>query len=78
MAVNMGTAVAHIDLDTKGFKAKLSEVKKDFMELPGKLSAFGESATATGEKLVGVGTKLTVGLTAPLLALGNGDTKSAV
>lgn len=78
MAVDMGTAVAHIDLDIKGFKAKLSEVKKDFMELPGKLSAFGESATATGEKLVGVGTKLTVGLTAPLLAVGTAATKSAI
>lgn len=78
MAVDMGTAVAHIDLDTKGFKAKLSEVKKDFMELPGKLSAFGESATATGDKLVGVGTKLTVGLTAPLLAVGTAATKSAI
>lgn len=78
MAVDMGTAVAHIDLDTKGFKAKLSEVKKDFMELPGKLSAFGESATAAGDKLVGVGTKLTVGLTAPLLAVGTAATKSAI
>lgn len=78
MAVDMGTAVAHIDLDIKGFKAKLSEVKKDFMELPGKLSAFGESATATGDKLVGVGTKLTVGLTAPLLAVGTAATKSAI
>lgn len=78
MAVNMGTAVAHIDLDTKDFKTKLSDVKKAFMELPGKLSAFGESATATGEKLVGVGTKLTVGLTAPLLAVGTAATKSAI
>ena len=78
MAVNMGTAVAHIDLDTKDFKTKLSEVKKAFMELPGQLSAFGASATAIGEQLAGVGTKLTVGLTAPLLAVGTAATKSAI
>lgn len=71
MAVNMGTAVAYLDLDSKGFKAKLNEAKKDFMELPGKF-------TAIGEKLVGVGTKLTVGLTAPLLAVGTAATKSAI
>lgn len=71
MAVNMGTAVAYLDLDSKGFKAKLNEAKKDFMELPGKF-------TAIGEKLVGVGTRLTVGLTAPLLAVGTAATKSAI
>lgn len=78
MAVDMGTAVAHIDLDTKDFKTKLSEVKKAFVELPGKLSAFGESATYYGDRLVGVGTKLTAGLTAPLLAVGTAATKSAI
>lgn len=71
MPINMGTAVAYLDLDSKGFKAKLNEAKKDFMELPGKF-------TVIGEKLVGVGTKLTAGLTAPLLAVGTAATKSAI
>ena len=71
MPINMGTAVAYLDLDSKSFKAKLNEAKKDFMELPGKF-------TAIGNKLVGVGTKLTAGLTAPLLAVGTAATKSAI
>lgn len=71
MPVNLGKAVAYLDLDSKGFKAKLNEAKNDFMELPGKF-------TAIGNKLVGVGTKLTAGLTAPLLAVGTAATKSAI
>lgn len=71
MPINLGKAIAYLDLDSKGFKAKLNEAKKDFMELPGKF-------TAIGEKLVGVGTRLTVGLTAPLLAVGTVATKSAI
>lgn len=71
MPINLGKAIAYLDLDSKGFKAKLNEAKNDFMELPGKF-------TAIGNKLVGVGTKLTAGLTAPLLAVGTAATKSAI
>ena len=71
MPINLGKAIAYLDLDSKGFKTKLNEAKKDFMELPGKF-------TAIGNKLVGVGTRLTAGLTAPLLAVGTAATKSAI
>ena len=71
MPINLGKAVAYLDLDSKGFKAKLNEAKQDFMELPGKFAAIGS-------KLVGVGTRLTAGLTAPLLAVGTAATKSAI
>lgn len=76
MAVDMGTAVAHVDLDIKDFKIKLSDVKKSFVELPGKLTAFGESATTVGDKLVGVGSKLTAGLTTPLIGIGTAAVKT--
>lgn len=76
MAVDMGTAVAHVDLDIKDFKIKLSDVKKSFFELPGKFTAFGKSATDVGKTLVGVGSKLTAGLTTPLIGIGTAAVKT--
>lgn len=75
MAINMGTAIAYLELDTsqfqKGFKSAISD-----------LSVFQDKSATTGQKLQGlsssmvtVGSMLSKKVTVPLVALGTAALK---
>lgn len=77
MSVNVGKAVAYLDIDTSRFRSGLKSAKSD-------LQGFGDSSKTAGDKmkslgsgLTTIGSGLTKGVTAPLVGVGAASLKTA-
>lgn len=75
--VNLGSAIAYLDLDNSGFNSALTDSLR-------RLNAFTDSSLSAGDKfnalggaLTSAGKSLTVGVTTPLLGLGTASIKMA-
>ena len=67
MAIPVGTAVGYLDLDYSKFSKKLDTAVTEANGLSRKFSdTIGSGLTTVGDKIAGVGTKLTTGITVPL------------
>ncbi len=73
MAIPVGTAVGYLDLDYSKFSKKLDTAISEANGLSMKLSdTLGSGLTTVGNKIAGLGTALTTGITVPLgLATGS-------
>lgn len=78
MPINMGTAIAYLDLDSKKFRDELKKTQSLMQTLQNNSVSLGTKIDAVGQTFVSAGTKMTLGLTAPLLAVGTAATKSAI
>lgn len=78
MPINLGTAIAYLDLDSKKFRDELKKTQSLMQTLQNNSVSLGTKIDAVGQTFVSAGTKMTLGLTAPLLAVGTAATKSAI
>lgn len=72
---SLGTAVLHTKLDTSQLRIGLSTAEKDTRSAVQRISA---DLAGIGKNLQGIGTRLSIGLTAPLTAIGVAGIKSAM
>lgn len=77
MSINLGTAIAHLDLDSKGFRNELKKVQSLMQTLQDGSVGLGTKIDAVGQMFVDTGSKLTLGLTAPLVGAGAAAVKYA-
>lgn len=78
MSINLGTAIAYLDLDSKKFRDELKKTQSLMQTLQNNSVSLGTKIDAVGQTFVSTGTKMTLGITAPLLAVGTAATKSAI
>ena len=78
MPINLGKAIAYLDLDSKKFRDELKKTQSLMQTLQNNSVSLGTKIDAVGQTFVSAGTKMTLGLTAPLLAVGTAATKSAI
>ena len=64
MSVNVGTAIAYLQLDASAFNTGLANAQSALGEWQ---SGISKGLTAAGSMLTGTGTALTAGLTVPLV-----------
>ena len=69
MSINLGTAIAYLDLDSKKFRDELKKTQSLMQTLQNNSVSLGTKIDAVGQTFVSAGTKMTLGLTAPLLAV---------
>lgn len=77
MAVNMGKAVAYLDLNTDGFQAGLKRTQGLIKTLQDSGVGLGDKFTAIGKSLTDTGKTLTASFTAPLVGAGVAAVKTA-
>lgn len=70
MAVNVGTAVAYLDLNMTAFNTSLQQAKSALQTFQDEESTVGDKWMATGSVISNVGTRLTQNVTVPLANLG--------
>lgn len=70
MAVNVGTAVAYLDLNMTAFNTSLQQAKSALQTFQDEESSVGDKWMATGSVISNVGTRLTQNVTVPLANLG--------
>lgn len=78
MAINAGTAMAYLDLDTSGFRRGLSSALKEFQVFNNRANDASKRLTALGQTATTTGKTLTTGLTLPLTAIGGAAVNSAI
>lgn len=78
MAINAGTAMAYLDLDTSGFRRGLSSALKEFQVFNNRANDASKRLTALGQAATTTGKTLTTGLTLPLTAIGGAAVNSAI
>lgn len=78
MAINAGTAMAYLDLDTSGFKRGLSSALENFQVFNNRANDASKRLTALGETATTTGKTLTTGLTLPLTTIGGAAVNSAI
>ena len=77
MPINLGKAIAYLDLDSKGFRNELKKVQSLMQTLRDNSVGVGTKIDAVGQTFVDAGSKLTLGLTAPLAGAGAAAVKYA-
>ena len=77
MAVNLGSAIAYIDLNTQGFDAGLGRVQSAFQTLQSDSADTTSKLQAVGGVVSSTGKQLTTSLTLPLVGLGTASVKAA-
>lgn len=77
MAIDVGSAIAYLDLDTKKFKSGLNSAQSSLSSFTSKadsssknLGGLGDSFSKVGTSLTKTGKSLTTKVTAPIIALG--------
>lgn len=78
MAINAGTAMAYLDLDTSGFRRGLSSALKEFQVFNNRANDASKRLTALGQTATTTGKTLTTGLTLPLTAINGTAVNSAI
>lgn len=92
MAISIGTAVGYLDLDTSKFDTAFSQAGKDMEDFDKKAKELGDGMDGVGEKtttvkdkfaslgkdLTSTGTKLTAGVTVPLVGLATTAVKTGM
>ena len=78
MAINAGTAMAYLDLDTSGFRRGLSSALKEFQVFNNRANDASKRLTALGQAATTTGKTLTTGLTLPLTTIGGAAVNSAI
>lgn len=78
MAINAGTAMAYLDLDTSGFRRGLSSALKEFQVFNNRANDASKRLTALGQTATTTGKTLTTGLTLPLTTIGGAAVNSAI
>lgn len=78
MAIDVGTATGYLDLDISGFIRGLQSANTEAAKQSQTLeSTLGSGLQTIGGKLEGAGKALTVGVTAPVVAMGTAAVKTA-
>lgn len=77
MAVNLGSAIAYMDLNTQGFDAGLGRVQSAFQTLQSDSAGLGTKLETVGVIASDTGKKMTTSLTVPIVGLGAAAVKSA-
>lgn len=78
MAVDVGTAVAYLNLDTTAFNLGLQQAQSAISTFKDSTSTQADKITAIGSSLVNVGNRLTSSVTVPLANLGKSAIQNAV
>lgn len=77
MAIDVGSAVGYLLLDTSKWDSGISKAKQGFKTLWDDTATTSDKLTAVGSSFTSLGTTLTIGVTAPLAGLGAGMVKTA-
>lgn len=77
MAVNIGSAVAFLELDTSKFTKGFANAKKDLGVFKNETATAGDKLTAVGNVMGTVGSTLTKSLTVPILGISTASVKVA-
>lgn len=77
MAIDVGTAIGYLDLDTSGFERGFKTALNDLKVFQDKSASFGDQMTALGSSLTSAGKSLTTGVTLPLVGVGTVAVKTA-
>lgn len=75
--VNLGTAIAYLDLDTSGFNSGISSALSNLNTFTQGTATAADKVTAVGTAFTGVGKTLTTNVTLPLLGVGTAGLKVA-
>lgn len=78
MSINVGSAIAYLELDRSKFNAGIMSAKQQLATFADDTKESSTRIEALGGAITGVGTTLTKGLTVPLAAVGAGAVKVAV
>lgn len=70
MAVNVGTAVAYLDLNMTAFNSGLEQARSALQTLSSDTASVGDKITATGGVITNVGQNLTRNFTVPIVGFG--------
>ena len=77
MAVNLGRAVAYLDLDTKGFEAGVGKFKSAMQTMQSDSAKFSDKMQAAGGVITSIGSTATKTLTVPIVGGLTAAVKSA-
>lgn len=75
--VNLGSAVAYLDLDNSGFNSALTTSLRQLNAFTDSSMSIGDKFNALGGSLTSAGKSLTAGITTPILGLGAASVKMA-
>lgn len=77
MAIDVGTAIGYLDLDTSGFENGFKTALSDLKVFQDKSASIGDKMSALGSSLTSAGKSLTTGVTLPLVGIGTVAVKTA-
>lgn len=77
MSIALGTAIAYMTLDIKGFKSGMDEVQRSMDTLQSNSAGASDKVQAMGQVFSSMGTVLTQNVTVPLVGLGAQCVKTA-
>ena len=75
--LDLGSAVGYLDLDISKFKSGLSQANSEFSKFLNSSNSVDKRLSGLANTATGLGTKMTIGLTLPLAAIGTASTKAA-
>lgn len=77
MAIDVGTAIGYLDLDTSGFENGFKTALSDLKVFQDNSASIGDKMSALGSSFTSAGKSLTTGVTLPLVGIGTVAVKTA-
>lgn len=77
MAIDVGTAIGYLDLDTSGFENGFKTALSDLKVFQDNSASIGDKMSALGSSFTSAGKSLTAGVTLPLVGVGTVAVKTA-
>lgn len=77
MAIDVGTAIGYLDLDTSGFENGFKTALSDLKVFQDKSASIGDKMSSLGSSFTSAGKSLTTGVTLPLVGVGTVAVKTA-
>ena len=77
MAIDVGTAIGYLDLDTSGFENGFKTALSDLKIFQDNSASIGDKMSALGSSFTSAGKSLTTGVTLPLVGVGTVAVKTA-